>query len=82
MGKPLRVAVPGRKAEVVAEVKQLNGYDGARFTLPDDFDIGRGKQPADALRTGYFDNPGAGRDQNAVRLGGHTYMRGDEAGVV
>jgi hypothetical protein len=74
-------AVPGRKTEAVAEVQQLNGYDGARLALPDSHGIGRGEQLADAFRAGDFHNPGTGRDQNAVFGEMHTFTE-LRAGVV
>jgi hypothetical protein len=73
MGELLRIAVAYVEARIIAVFEQLDGYDGARLALADDFDIRRGKQPADALRTGDFDNPGAGRDQNTAFRERHTF---------
>ena len=71
--KLLRIRVSGSNAEVVAEVQQLNGDNGARLALPESHGIGRGEQLADALWAGDFYNPGTGRDQNAAFGEMHTF---------
>ena len=51
---------------VVAVREELDLDDGLIFAAPDDPDVGGGKQPTDALRSGYFDAPRAGHHRNAA----------------
>jgi hypothetical protein len=73
MREPARIAVACVQPRIIAPLEQLNGYDGAGLALPHSYGIVRCEQLADALRAGDFDNPGAGRDQNAAVREMHTF---------
>ena len=74
VGQSLRISVARVQARVIAPLEQQDGYDGARFPLPDDPDVGRLKQPLDALRASEFDESGTSRHRHMTRTGTkHNY---------